>query len=265
MLVPDLFLGPEASTFIPINQKRRGNTPPDDPPPPRRVRLTEPRTPLESGRQCNWCQRCLWRLSILTAGQVVECLIVGARTRCGTCARGGRTAAQCLVVCSIRLACDSLIYGRFLRNCKPRQHPSSPSMRDFVRTLVPRLFRWCVTPRAIWSTSFRRQVVVLVGGGRIPLWVFFLQPQHHCPRRQWPELLAPWRRSSRCLQRSRAFRTLLMRMTPAMMTRVSDLCIVEVRPYLFGTGFRFARSYTAALRFYSFLPCESHASSPRRV
>jgi hypothetical protein len=77
----DLSSGPEASAPTFSRRRRREETPPDGDTPSKPVRLTEPRTPLESGRQCNWCQRCLGRLATLSPGVVVSCDTSVARTR----------------------------------------------------------------------------------------------------------------------------------------------------------------------------------------
>ena len=51
-------VGPEASTPTSSRRRRREDTPSEDErPSSQRLRLSEPKTPLESGRQCNWCGR----------------------------------------------------------------------------------------------------------------------------------------------------------------------------------------------------------------
>jgi hypothetical protein len=53
---------------------------------------------MESGRQCNWCQRCLARLSRLAVGEVVDCHTSRRRVRCDWCVGGNRRARECVVV-----------------------------------------------------------------------------------------------------------------------------------------------------------------------
>ncbi|KAL9099204.1 MAG: hypothetical protein Q9187_009531 [Circinaria calcarea] len=97
-LASDSITGPEAPT-TPLPSRKRGREPPDDgESPPTRLRLKRPRAPLPE-RQCNWCRRCLQRLTRLSAAdEPVYCHHAGTRARCEYCVSGNRKAADCVVV-----------------------------------------------------------------------------------------------------------------------------------------------------------------------
>jgi hypothetical protein len=100
--------GPSVATFnLPPSLGKRGHEKDDKDSPRKQIRLSKLRAPIKIQRQCNWCQKCLKRLSSLpTDGSSVRCLYAGTRTRCEYCVTGNRRSSDCVMVCFC-LAIDS--------------------------------------------------------------------------------------------------------------------------------------------------------------
>jgi hypothetical protein len=92
--------GPGVATFnLPPSLGKRGHEEDDRDFLRKQIRLSKQRAPIKVQRQCNWCQRCLKRLSSLSAdGSSVRCLYAGTRTYYEYCVAGNRRSSDYVIV-----------------------------------------------------------------------------------------------------------------------------------------------------------------------